>query len=234
MHTNRIILIILILLLAGCVDREKQILEKNNYDISMRNARLVEIVNDQEQQIRRYQSGLDEKREKERQFSEQLSVAVTCDSMPYLINICPASLKDARQKTLEEANKRGISVLSGHTYWLGLFMSVFLATSILFFFYAVWAFMVQPTKKELAQSRKTIADEQSQLDRIHQSVEEQKRELSTWQEKNKLLKKQNQNLEADRVKSEEAAKAARQAAEAAQAETEKKQKKLDSLKAFKM
>lgn len=234
MPINRITLIILILLLAGCVDREKQILEQNNYDLARKNERLVQIVNDQEQQIRRYQSGLDEKREKERQFSEQLSAAVTCDAMPYLINICPASLKEARQKTLEEANKRGISVLSGHTYWLGLFMSVFLVTGILYFFYAVWAFMVKPTKKELAQSRQTIANEQSQLDRIRQSVEAEKREHSTWQEKNKLQKKQNENLEADRAKSEAAAKAARQAAEADQAEAEKMRKKLDSLKAFKM
>jgi hypothetical protein len=93
--------------------------------------------------------------------------------------------------------------------------------------------MVKPTKKELAQSWQTIADEQSQLDRIRQSKEEEKRELSTWQEKNKLLKEQNQNLEADRAKSEDAAKAARQAAEAAQAETEKLQKTLSLLKAFK-
>lgn len=228
-----IIITLTISLLTGCVDREKQILEQNNYDLARKNERLVQIVNDQEQQIRRYQSGLDEKREKERQFSEQLSAAVTCDSMPYLINICPASLKEARKKTLEEANKRGISVLSGHTYWLGLFMSVFLVTGILYFFYAVWAFMVKPTKKELAQSCQTIANEQSQLDRIRQSVEAEKREHSTWQEKNKLLKEQNQNLEADRAKSEDAAKAARQAAEADQAEAEKMRKKLDLLKGFK-
>lgn len=233
MHVIRLTCILLLSLLAGCVDHEKKILEQNNYDIARKNERLVQIVNDQEQKIRRYQSGLDEKREKERQFSEQLSAAVTCDSMPYLINICPASLKEARKKTLEEANKRGISVLSGHTYWLGLFMSVFLVTGILYFFYAVWAFMVKPTKKELAQSCQTIANEQSQLDRIRQSVEAEKREHSTWQEKNKLLKEQNQNLEADRAKSEDAAKAARQAAEADQAEAEKMRKKLDLLKGFK-
>jgi DNA anti-recombination protein RmuC len=69
-----IIIALTISLLTGCVDREKQILEQNNYDLARKNERLIQIVNDQEQQIRRYQSGLDEKWEKERQFREQLSV----------------------------------------------------------------------------------------------------------------------------------------------------------------
>jgi outer membrane murein-binding lipoprotein Lpp len=228
-----IIIALTISILTGCVDREKQILEKNNYDISMRNARLVEIVNNQEQQIRRYQSGLDEKREKERQFSKELSVAVTCDSMPYLINICPASLKDARQKTLEEANKRGISVVSGHTYWLGLFMSVLLTIMISFVIFWVWILMVQPTKKDLAESRKKIADEQSHIDKIHQTFDEKKGELSALLEKIKSLERQIKSLEINRSRSENDAIAARKEYEAAQAEAEKMQRKLDLLKGFK-
>lgn len=228
-----IIIALTISILTGCVDREKQILEKNNYDISMRNARLVEIINDQEQKIKRYQSGLDEKREKERQFSEQLSVAVTCDSMPYLINICPASLKEARQKTLEEANKKGISVLTGHQYWMGLFMSVLLTIMISFVIFWVWILMVQPTKKDLAESRKKIADEQSHIDKIRQTFDEKKGELSALLEKIKSLERQIKSLEMNRSRSENDAIAARKVYEAAQAEAEKMQKKLDLLKGFK-
>jgi hypothetical protein len=233
MHVGRIIFILIISLLAGCADSEKEKLQQGIYDIAQKNERLVQIVTAQEEKIERYRTGLEEKLQNERQFMEELDVAVTCDSMPYLINACPASLKEARQKTLAEANRKGIAVLNGHKYWLGLFMSALLIIMTSFVIYWVWILMVKPTKKELAQSWQTIADEQSQLDRIRQSKEEEKRELSTWQEKNKLLKEQNQNLEADRAKSEDAAKAARQAAEAAQAETEKLQKTLSLLKAFK-
>lgn len=228
-----IIIALTISLLAGCVDQEKKILEQNNYDIARKNERLVQIVNDQEQKIRRYQSGLDEKLENERQFNEKLSVAVTCDSMPYLINICPASLKEARQKTLDEANKKGISVLSGHTYWMGLFMSVILTLMISFVIFWVWVLMVQPTRKDLAESRKKIADEQSNIDKIRQNFDEKKGELSALLEKIKSLERQIKSLEMNRSRSENDAIAARKVYEAAQAEAEKMQKKLDLLKGFK-
>ena len=71
------------------------------------------------------------------------------------------------------------------------------------------------------------------IDKIHQTFDEKKGELSALLEKIKSLERQIKSLEINRSRSENDAIAARKEYEAAQAEAEKMQRKLDLLKGFK-